>query len=322
MMRRGIAWIIMGLVVVVIVVSAYALIQVLQEPAGGGTPTPTKTPEAEASPTLVIAAADTNTPPATLTIATETPIPATPTPTLFPTPTPTPIPPTPTPSATPYVISAGEFSVNVRLEPGTGDVPVIGVLGVDQDLAIVGKNPDGTWWQVCCMDGQTGWVFTEVVQAIGPLEGVPIAPEFGEESGTTPTVPATTDTPVTIPTATPTATSIATATLTPTAPPATSGQIRGMVYWDRNGNGARDEDEAGLAGATISIYRLPDMGSMGDKITGEDGVFFYEDLQPGRYTIYQTVHSGFTVEASESVVTVVVEAGQATEVSFRNAPLP
>lgn len=326
-MRRGIAWIIMGLVVIVILVSAYALIGVLRESAEGGTPTPTQTLSSEVATTLtpVLAPTATNTP---LPISTDTHVPSTSTPTLLPTSTPTPIPPTPTPSVTPYVISGGDYPVNVRLEPGTGDVPVIGSLRVDQELAIVGKNPDGSWWQVCCVNEQVGWVYAEVVEAIGPLDGVPVAPEFGGTSTSTPTVPAAdtpttppdTDTPTPSPTATPMAT-IAVATPTSTPKVSNFGQIRGVVYWDRNGNGALDEGESAIDGALISIYRLPEMAPVGNEITGEDGVFLFGDLEPGGYTLFETAPAGFAVEPTDSVVTVTVEAGQVSEVAFRNSPL-
>jgi len=324
MMRRGVAWVIMGLVVMVILISAYAFVSVLQQPDGGGTPTPTKTPLFAAAATSTPAVTSLSSPSATIPTATLPPPTSTPTP--LPTATPTPMPPTPTPSETPYVVPGGSYGVNVRLEPGTGDVPVIGVLRVDEGLAIVGKNPDGSWWQVCCVADQVGWVYTGVVKAIGPLDGVPLAPEYAPSPSPTPAVPSATETslapsPVaTTPTPVPpTTVPTATAVVTPTV--SAAGQIRGVVYWDRNGNGVLDGGEPVLAEALISIYRLPEMTPAGNVITGGDGVFLFEDLEPGGYTLFETAPSGFAVEPAESVVTVNVEAGQVAEVSFRNSPL-
>jgi hypothetical protein len=114
---------------------------------------------------------------------------------------------TPTPEATPYVTSGGNYNVNVRSGPGT-DYPRIGRLGANDSMAIIGKTPDGLWWQVCCVDGQTGWVSADVVKANGPLENVPIpldllAPAATETVGATATpTPQATETPAAAPLAT------------------------------------------------------------------------------------------------------------------------
>ena len=327
-MRRGIAWIIMALVVVVILVSGYAIVTALQQSSTSPTPTPTATTEAIAAATAT---------PATLG-PTDTPLPS-PMPTeniAPPTETPTPaVPtPTPTPSETPYVVPAGAYTVNVRQSPATGDVPVIGFLPPDGSLAIVGTNPAGDWWQVCCVgtDQVRGWVFKEVVQAIGPLENVPLAPEFVT---VTPTI-AVAETPAveaggTIsPTSTPTqvpvdetpivATPLPSAGETATPPVTGTGQIRGLVYWDQNDNNRWDEGEPVLAGALISAYVLPAMDRAGDTMSDANGVFIFDNLPTGRYSLFQTAPIGFQVSPLESMVTVTVEAGQVVEVAFRNAP--
>ena len=64
-------------------------------------------------------------------------------------------------SAKPYLTSPG--SVNIRSGPGP-DYPIIGTLNPDTELPIVGRNANGTWWQID-ITGATGWVANEVVQA-------------------------------------------------------------------------------------------------------------------------------------------------------------
>jgi hypothetical protein len=39
---------------------------------------------------------------------------------------------------------------------------------------VIGKNPEGTWWQFCCVNGQQAWIFGELV-TLENSEGVPVA---------------------------------------------------------------------------------------------------------------------------------------------------
>jgi uncharacterized protein YraI len=142
-------------------------------------------------------------------------------PTATPTDTPTAVPtvtapptatPTPTVLATPAPPSAQAARVvNVRSGPGTA-YPVIGSLVPAQVMTIVGKNPAGDWWQVCCVNQQQGWVAANVVTTSGPLDAVAVAVNI--------------PTPPPAPTAAPpTATSAAPApTRAPAAPPGTGPQ--------------------------------------------------------------------------------------------------
>jgi len=82
---------------------------------------------------------------------------------------------TPTPAPTrrkPQIIVDGTY--NVRGGPGT-NYDRVGQVQAGQTLDIVGKNPEGTWWQVCCVDGQRVWIKASLVQAIGPTDAVPMA---------------------------------------------------------------------------------------------------------------------------------------------------
>ncbi len=120
--------------------------------------------------------------------------------------TPTSLPPPPTaapePSPTPAagIVSTGSGAVvtaivglNVRGGPGT-NYPVIGRLVQNQAVPIVGRNPEGTWWQIVYPEdsGGRGWIsgsaeFSQASNAGNvPIAEAPVAP--------TP-APAPTDTP-------------------------------------------------------------------------------------------------------------------------------
>jgi hypothetical protein len=94
-------------------------------------------------------------------------------PTATPTPSPTEPPPTPTPQATPFLSPKPGSNVNVRSGPGE-TYPIIGRLSPGQTLAIIGRTALSDWWQVCCLNGQTGWMVARLVDAQGPVDGVPV----------------------------------------------------------------------------------------------------------------------------------------------------
>jgi outer membrane lipoprotein-sorting protein len=64
--------------------------------------------------------------------------------------------------------------VNVRGGPGA-TYPVIGGLAPKQVVSVVGKNQAGDWWAID-LQGQTGWVFAELVDFSGDPAAVPILP--------------------------------------------------------------------------------------------------------------------------------------------------
>lgn len=118
----------------------------------------------------------------------------TPTPIVTPTPTPTftPLPPppdTPTPVPTAYVVVAAP-QVNVRSGPSVA-YPVIGRVYQDQTFTILGRNDAYTWWLICCVDGQQGWITTQLTAPGGPADTAPIVapPEL-------PPTPFPTNTPI------------------------------------------------------------------------------------------------------------------------------
>lgn len=114
-------------------------------------------------------------------IVTATPPP--PPPTLTPTPgrfvtpvqptaTPTPGPPTPTsfPTSTPlppvYVVTREQ--ANVRQGPGVA-YPVVTRLDAETQVTVVGRNPAGDWWKICCVNGADVWISDALVRVEGPL---------------------------------------------------------------------------------------------------------------------------------------------------------
>ncbi len=101
----------------------------------------------------------------------------------LPTATPSPLPASPPePSATlpapatqaPQVRAMGP-PVNIRTGP---DViyPIVGGLAGDLRLDIIGISPFDSWWQVCCVNGAPGWVFSPFVEVIGDVQAVPEVP--------------------------------------------------------------------------------------------------------------------------------------------------
>lgn len=130
------------------------------------TPTPTATPHPTLRPTNTLTPTPTITPTPTFTptgIPTETP-------TSLPSATPT-CTPTPIPVAHARVLNA---NVNVRSGPAI-TFPRVGEVHKDESYGIVGANPAGDWWKICCFDNnQSGWVRGDLLEISGPLGDVPV----------------------------------------------------------------------------------------------------------------------------------------------------
>ncbi|PKO23187.1 MAG: hypothetical protein CVU38_05370 [Chloroflexi bacterium HGW-Chloroflexi-1] len=139
--------------------------------------------------------------------ATETPAP---TPTRVPTDTPGPT-PTPTPDVetnrptratgprvlpTPYVV-VNSTTLNARRGPGE-TFDLLGQVKQGDELLVLGRTPEGDWWQVCCIANQPGWVAAELVTARGPVDDVPVLTPAPTPVPTSRPLP--TDTPGPLPT--------------------------------------------------------------------------------------------------------------------------
>jgi uncharacterized protein YraI len=66
--------------------------------------------------------------------------------------------------------------VNMRLGPGT-DYGLAGEATKDQSFDVVGKNQQGDWWQICCVNGQQAWVFAQLAR-VENGETVPVVTEL------------------------------------------------------------------------------------------------------------------------------------------------
>lgn len=115
------------------------------------------------------------TPSATATLlptSTPTLIPATVTPAPSSTPTPSPTPePSPTPTPAVEALVAREW-MNVRAGPGT-NFANLGRVYAGDSFIVLGRTAEGTWWQVCCFDDKTGWLYAPYVTTRGDWQILP-----------------------------------------------------------------------------------------------------------------------------------------------------
>jgi pSer/pThr/pTyr-binding forkhead associated (FHA) protein len=128
------------------------------------------------------------------------------------TPTPTPPSGTPTPAGPPMAITTTDL--NVREGPGQ-EYPVLGLLPVNTQVEVTGKNSDGSWWQIVYPSGsaERGWIYAPFTRPSN-TGNVPVVE--------TPVPPTPTHTPTITPTATASPTATPSPTLTPTATPTPS----------------------------------------------------------------------------------------------------
>lgn len=85
----------------------------------------------------------------------------------------------PSPTPIPKVVVSGA-AVNARSGPGT-DYGLVGAVTQGQAFDAIGKNPEGTWWQFCCVNGQEAWIFGELVTvdngaSVPVAQNIPAAP--------------------------------------------------------------------------------------------------------------------------------------------------
>lgn len=166
---------------------------------------PTRTPRPTFTPTPVVAAPQPVAPVNTPASVADAPVVAD-----TATPQPAPAqeqPPTDTPAPAPQTAKAviTNAQANVRTGPGT-NYALAGALDRGAELDIVGKNPAGDWWQLCCVNGQKVWIAAFLVDTSGPIDAVAVATDI-------PAPPPTAIPVAAPPTATP-------APAQPTAPPA------------------------------------------------------------------------------------------------------
>lgn len=70
--------------------------------------------------------------------------------------------------------------VNVRSGPGT-NYGLVGTANLGEAFDITGRNADGSWYQICCVNGQQGWVSAELTdednEELAPVVDAPAAPQ-------------------------------------------------------------------------------------------------------------------------------------------------
>lgn len=168
-------------------------------------PPPTETPTATETPTTEPGATVAPTPISVVTpepgaTATQADLPTPtntqgPTPTQSATPTPTST-PTVTLTPTPYIVLDSGLA-SLRTGPGV-EFPLVAQLGPEIPITIIGRNTEGTWYQLCCVNGASVWVAANSVRTVNDTGAVPLV------AGATPPTPTWTPTATWTPTVTPT----------------------------------------------------------------------------------------------------------------------
>lgn len=69
--------------------------------------------------------------------------------------------------------------MNVRGGPGL-TYNIVGAMQTGETAQIVGKNPQGDWWQVTLSTGQQGWVYSPLVTTAGDTASVAVASNIPE----------------------------------------------------------------------------------------------------------------------------------------------
>ena len=152
---------------------------------GGGDEAESEPPPAAATNTPV-PPANTPVPPTNTPVPpANTPVPPTDTP--VPPATNTPVPPTAAPVAVPH-FTVNSDQVNVRSGPGTA-FAIVGTVQQGARFDIGGRNAAGDWLEFCCVNGQRGWIFAQLLIVSQATSSLPLAQFI-------PAAPAPTNTPV------------------------------------------------------------------------------------------------------------------------------
>ncbi len=134
-----------------------------------------------------------------------------------PTATSRPVSPTDTPVSAPH-FTVNSAQVNVRTGPGTA-FAIVGTVEQDDRFDISGRNAAGDWLEFCCVNGQRGWIYAQLLNVSQETTSLPLAQDI-------PAAPAPTNTPVPSPN---------TPAQAPQPPPAQGGNA--LELYDDNNNG-------------------------------------------------------------------------------------
>jgi SH3-like domain-containing protein len=91
---------------------------------------------------------------------------------------PEPEPPTPTPQVARITVTGN--AVNVRRGPGT-NYGIVGSVNQGMQFDVIARNPAGDWFQFCCVNGEEGWIFNQLVtvensQLVAVAQNIPAPP--------------------------------------------------------------------------------------------------------------------------------------------------
>ena len=78
------------------------------------------------------------------------------------------------PSGSTPQLTVAEELVSVRRGPGVA-FERIGMAERGESFEIVGKNDDGTWWQICCFEGAAGWMINQYITISGVTNDVAVS---------------------------------------------------------------------------------------------------------------------------------------------------
>ncbi|MCH1928635.1 tandem-95 repeat protein [Shewanella sp. A25] len=89
------------------------------------------------------------------------------------------------------------------------------------------------------------------------------------------------------------------------------GEILGVVYYDKDGDGAKDGSESGLAGVTITV-RDESNAVIDSALSSADGSYRFSGLSPNtRYYVTETNPSGYVSSTSDTVPVTFSSGGSA-----------
>jgi len=92
--------------------------------------------------------------------------------------------------------------VSLRSGPGV-EYPLVAQLGPGIPVALIGRTPEGTWYQICCVNGASLWVASTHVKVHNDQNSVALVGADQPPPQPTPTlIPTATGTPTLTPTAT------------------------------------------------------------------------------------------------------------------------
>ena len=102
---------------------------------------------------------------------------------------------TPPPAPRPPYVIVTEPGTTIRNQPSAAGA-VIAQVREGREFDITGRDSSLQWWQICCINEQTGWVFRFMVSPQGDLESVPIVSSAPSTPTPRPIIPTPVSTPL------------------------------------------------------------------------------------------------------------------------------